>query len=350
MNINVIAPINQLGYGICSLNIVKELSKDSQVSLFVIGQPQVTNQLDADIISKCIQNSHFFDYKSPSIKIWHQHDMAQSVGSGKRIGFPIFELDTFTELEQHQLSSLDSIFVCSEWAKGVVLNNIKFSPDNIHVIPLGVDMSIFEPHASNNNTTKFFNCGKWEIRKGHDVLVDWFNDAFTKDDNVELYMMCSNPFLTEREEQEWINLYKKSKLGSKIVIIPRQQTQLEVYNIMKNMDVGIFPSRAEGWNLELLEIMSCGKTVITTNYSAHTEFCNNKNSFLIDVPEIEKAFDGKWFHGQGHWAKLNNSCKDQAIAYMRQSHYSKKSLNQESINTAKKFTWNHTARRIVNVI
>jgi glycosyltransferase involved in cell wall biosynthesis len=349
MNINVIAPINQLGYGISSLNIVKELSKNNNLSLFMIGQPQVTNQIDADIISKCIQNSYFFDYKAPSIKIWHQHDMAQSVGSGRRIGFPIFELDTFTELEKHQLLSLDSIFVCSEWAKGIVLNNIKFSPNNIHVIPLGVDISIFEPHVSNNTTTKFFNCGKWEVRKGHDILVDWFNEAFTNNDDVELHMMCSNPFLTQEEEQEWINLYKNSRLGSKIHIVPRQQAQDEVYNIMKNMDVGIFPSRAEGWNLELLEMMSCGKSIITTNYSAHTEFCDSTNSFLIDITETEKAFDGKWFHGQGCWAKLTEKCKEQAIDYMRSCHKTK-IANSESINTAKKFTWDNTARRILNVI
>ena len=113
MNINIIAPINQLGYGITGLNIVKELSRNNHISLFMIGHPQVTNQEDANIISQCIKNSHFFDVNAPCIKIWHQHDMAQFAGRGKRIGFPIFELDKFNDLEKHQLSSLDMIFVCS---------------------------------------------------------------------------------------------------------------------------------------------------------------------------------------------------------------------------------------------
>jgi hypothetical protein len=51
MNINVVAPINQLGYGITGLNVVKTLNQDNNISLFMIGQPQVTNQEDADIIS-----------------------------------------------------------------------------------------------------------------------------------------------------------------------------------------------------------------------------------------------------------------------------------------------------------
>jgi glycosyltransferase involved in cell wall biosynthesis len=161
--------------------------------------------------------------------------------------------------------------------------------------------------------------------------------------------MCSNPFLSEEEEREWINLYKNSRLGSKIHIIPRQNTQIEVYNIMKNMDVGIFPSKAEGWNLELLEMMACGKPVITTNCSAHTEFCNNSNSFLIDTNETEKAYDGKWFHGQGNWAQLTNSCKEQAIEYMRHCH-DVKFANLQGIQTAKNFTWENTTRRILDAI
>lgn len=355
MNLNVLAPINQLGYGITGLNIIKELDKENDISLFMIGQPQVTNQEDANIISKCIKKSHFFDYNAPCIKIWHQHDMAQFVGRGMRIGFPIFELDHFTDIEKHQLKSLDKIFVCSSWAKDIILNNIKFPSEAIYVVPLGVDSLIFKPSPPvESTTTKFFTCGKWEIRKGHDVLVEIFNDAFNEEDDVELFMMCENPFCTEKEQNEWINLYKNSKLGSKIHIVSRQNTQQEVYNIMSQMHCGIFLSRAEGWNLELLEMMSCGKNVIATDYSAHKEFCNNKNSLLIPITETETAYDGKWFHGQGNWAKINDDSRGYAVQHMlniHSLHQQKKLLtNEEGINTAKKFSWRHTGSTILNAI
>jgi hypothetical protein len=266
--------------------------------------------------------------------------MAQFVGRGTRIGFPIFELDTFNDLEKHQLNSLDKIFVCSNWAKTIILNSIDIDDKNVDVIPLGVDIDIFkQSEIPNNETTKFFNCGKWEIRKGHDILVDWFNSAFDESDNVELYMMCENPFLSEEETKEWHKLYKNSKLGFKIHLIPRQNTQEEVYNIMKQMHCGIFPSRAEGWNLELLEMMSCGRQVITTDCSAHTQFCNSSNACLINVLESkEKAYDGKWFHGHGNWAALTSDCKAQAIKYMREVHHKNQSvglsLNSDSMYEA----------------
>ena len=120
---------------------------------------------------------------------------------------------------------------------------------------------------------------------------------FNEDDKVELWMLCDNPFYTEDENFKWERLYRTSKLGDKIKIIPRQQMQEDVYNIMMQADCGVFPARAEGWNLDLLEMMSCGKQTIATNYSAHTEFCNEDNCMLVETTEMVDAEDGKWFRG-----------------------------------------------------
>ena len=74
---------------------------------------------------------------------------------------------------------------------------------------------------------------------------------------------------------------------------------------------------AEGWNLELLEMLACGKQVITTNYSAHTEFCNKENAF-VDIEKNETAYDGKWFNGKvGEWACIDKNEKEQFIEHMR---------------------------------
>lgn len=351
--INIISPINQLGYGVASLNIVKHTSKITDVAFWPIGQIQVTNQEDFDSIQYCVENSKKPDFNAPCIRIWHQYDMSQFVGRGNRIGFPIFELDKFNDIEKHHLSSLDKIFVCSDWAKQVILENIEIASENVCVVPLGVDSSIFKSQSTypSRDKTIFFNCGKWEIRKGHDVLVEVFNKAFEKSDNVELWMMCENPFLSKEEDEHWKSLYLNSKLGEKIKILPRLATQNDVYNIMKNTHCGIFPSRAEGWNLELLEMLSCGKHVITTNYSAHAEFCNKDNAHLLEINKKENAYDGKWFHGQGNWAKIGQEEKNNLIDIIKSFHTKNISgeidLNTNGISTAKKYSWENTARKII---
>jgi len=353
--INIISPINQLGYGITGLNLAKALRQITKVSLWTIGSPQVTNQIDSDLVSSMLNNSLRPDFSAPCIRIWHQHDMSQFVGNGLKIGFPIFELDAFTDIEKHHLGHVDKIFVCSQWAKDVVLKEISTKEENVHVIPLGVDSTIFQAQSRDVAKTVFFNCGKWEVRKGHDVLVDVFNKAFKDDDDVELWMMCDNPFYSPDEQKEWENLYTTSKLGSKIRIINRVNTQKEVYNIMSSSDCGVFPSRAEGWNLELLEMMSCGKHVIATDYSAHTEFCTKENSLLVTIEEKEVAFDGKWFTGNsGEWAKLGDNQIDQIVMHMRKIHEQKQSgklsINDGGITTAAKFNWEHSAAKVIEAV
>jgi hypothetical protein len=114
---------------------------------------------------------------------------------------------------------------------------------------------------------------------------------------------------------------------------------------------GIFPSRGEGWNLEALEMLSCGRHLIITDYSAHKEFCNSDNSMLVSVDDVEPAFDGIWFNGQGNWAKIDNKQIEQIAEYMRSVHLLKQkgglSLNTEGIDTANKFTWNNATTTMI---
>jgi hypothetical protein len=98
--------------------------------------------------------------------------------------------------------------------------------------------------------------------------------------------------------------------------------------------------------------MACGKHVIITNYSAHTEFCNTKNSYLIDIDELEPAYDGKWFNGKvGSWAKIGQDQIEQTINHMRTVHSLKQDgqlkVNEEGIKTSKEFTWENTAKEIL---
>ena len=70
MRINLQAPINQLGYGVAGLNILKALYKEGvEVSLFPIGQPQVTNEEDAYAVRRGIRLAQTFDSTAPCVKI-----------------------------------------------------------------------------------------------------------------------------------------------------------------------------------------------------------------------------------------------------------------------------------------
>jgi len=340
---------------VAGLNILLALAeKGVKVKLWPIGQ------IDAHpkhtlVLQEALDTRHCYRIDAPSLRIWHQYDLAQHVGSGVRVGFPIFELDKFNAIEHAELCAMDVLCVCSNWAKGVVLRNCPEIPQfAIIVTPLGVDRTTFHHEnagVSDPKWTTFLNIGKWEYRKGHDILIEAFNKAFEPKDRVRLWMMNHNPFLSKQQTKEWEDLYTKSKMGHRVSILPRVQDHAEVAKVMSEADCGVFPSRAEGWNLELLEMMSMGKQVITTNYSAHTEFCTTDNAHLIPIDELEHAYDGHFFTDDdaGQWATLGSTHVDCLVDHMRNIHKNKQQINHSGIATAKEFSWAATAQKILTV-
>lgn len=308
-----------------------------------------------------------FDGRAPSIRISHQDFLTQHAGF-PRIGFPIFELDRFTDKELNHLRNQDLLFVASRWAQGVIESNrVLNRRELVHVVPLGVDRAMFhepaEAAAANGQPrpTVFLSIGKWEKRKGHDVLLDAFCKAFLPEDEVELWMLCYNTVIASDSDEAaaknraWEERYRSSPLGEKIKILPRCPSQREVAEIMRQADCGVFLSRAEGWNLPALEMLSCGRRIIITNYSAHTEYCDRSNALLVDIDKLEDAHDDRWFFGQGQWAALGDRQIEQAVAHMRQVHLAKQqtghlAVNHCGIETAKRLSWDHSVARMFDVL
>lgn len=345
-SINYNAPINNsTGYGITSTNILKSLVKKNDVSLFPIGKIGVDSQSDKQFIeSLLLKTQNGFDKNAPCLKIWHQHDLTLSVGKGKYGALIFFEVDKLKQVEKVGINNLDVVFVASKWAKQILEDN--GITTKIVVSPLAVDTSVFKDHEHQKqftkNTYKFINIGKWEIRKGHDFLLEAFNNAFTEEDDVELIMINQNPFLSQQENNIWVEMYKNSKLGSKITPIARVPTHLDLAMLIRDMDCGFFPARAEGWNNEILEVMALNKPIITTNYSAHTEYCTKDNSFLIDIDQLTVADDGKFFNGEGKWADLGERQMEQTVSYLKKVYNDNIKTNPNGLKTAKKYTWDNT--------
>lgn len=348
--LNLMCPITpHTGYGVTSFNILKALTKNYSIHLFPLGSPQVQSQQDKDLVVGCIKTAQTsYSYKNPCLKIWHQYDLANRIGSGKYGALVFFEVDKMNELEINSMNNTDCIFVASKWAKKVLEdNNIT---TKIIVSPLAVDTDIFQTSSStkeNDSIYRFINIGKWEIRKGHDILVEAFNAAFTEKDDVELWMMNHNPFLNEEQNLAWQKLYNSSKLKDKIKFIPRVNTHKEVAQIIAQTDCGVFPARAEGWNNEILEVMAMNKPVITTNYSAHTEYCTTDNSYLIDIDKLVPAKDDHFFtNGFGQWAQLGNKQIEQMVEHMRYVYTNNIRSNKNGLSTVKQYTWDNTANII----
>lgn len=334
------APItDKTSYGLVAINIATRLNFDV---ILPIGKP--SGNVPKSIIEKLNSPAEITDEDlvQPSIRLYHQFDL-QPIGNGKRIGYTIFELDKFNRIEKAHLKSVDEIWVCTEWAKKIIKENDIHSC--VNVVPLGVDSSIFHPVDYTPSDYIFLSAGKWEVRKSQNEIVEAFNKAFKPTDSVQLWLSMYNGFMSLSEQQIQRNLYLKTPMGQagRIKFVGPFDKQDGIARIMNMSSCGVFPSKAEGWGLETLEMMACGKPVIVTDYAGHTEFCDKNNSTLIPVTETESAYDGRWFFNQGNWAKINI---DALIEAMRAQFKIGNVVNSAGLETAKKFSWENTVECI----
>ena len=350
MNLHLMAPIGYTGYGYASLNILQSLIEENNVGLTPIGNPNPETQAQADLLSHAVNLKDMIPYDAACLKIWHQFDLLSRVGKGKYFTFPFFEVDKFNPKELHHLEFSDEIIVASSWAKKVLQENDIEKP--IHIVPMGVDTKIFDHSRETKETANyiFLSIGNWEKRKAHDTMIQCFNQAFEQEDNVELWLATHNPFLNKEEENQWLSLVENSKLRTKIKVFPRLPSHESIAELISLSDCGVYISRGEGWNLELLETMAMNKPVIASNFSAHTEYCNKNNSFLVDITETEIAMDNKWFFGNSSWAKIDQDQIDQTIQHMRHCYENQIKTNENGLETAKQLTWKNCSNKIIQAI
>lgn len=367
MAMNVAAPLNSLGYGVVGLNTVLALeATGAEPALWPIGGVDV-DQGHVEALRRMVGRQAAYNPRAPSLRIFHQFDLAQHVGKGPHCGMPIFELNRFKPNEVHHLKAQDFVFANSHWAGEVLVEN-GVPRERIQYAPLGVDTSVFRPATEpREGFTQFINIGKWEYRKGHDVLLEAFNKAFEPGDNVNLLMHCHNPCLPgedgQRYNADWERAYKSCRLAEKVTLTGgRFPTQAAVAMLMRTSDCGVFPSRAEGWGLESAEMLAMGKHVILTDYSAHTEYADETNAHLIRVDQLEDAHDGYWFRADdpswqgkpGRWARMSQDQVDQLVEHMRRIHKLKQAgelnPNLAGVESMKRFTWANTAAEILAVL
>jgi glycosyltransferase involved in cell wall biosynthesis len=355
---NLMAPLTATtSYGLCAHNLNLALYwMGKNPCLWPIGgwdydadYPDYGNALNVGLAQQ-----KDFDPNAPTVRLYHQFDLAARIGRGKLYGFPIFELNHFNSHEEHHICLCDELIVCSNWARQVMLDDI--GEPNTHVVPLGVNREIFAPIDSRLSlATVFQTIGKWEHRKGHDVLHHAFRAAFSPSDNVQLVMHSINPFIGEGNHW-WMNEYKKV-LGDQVVFKDRLPTK-ELIKEMAKADCAVFPTRAEGFCLPALEYLSMGKEIIMTNYSGQTEFIDGRNAHLIEIDELETASDGVWFIPErtegGQWAHLGEDQFDALVSHMRDVHRRKQGgdslYNEAGIQTASRFTWANSAQKLLEVI
>ncbi|WP_372353996.1 glycosyltransferase [Xanthomonas sp. NCPPB 3761] len=118
-------------------------------------------------------------------------------------------------------------------------------------------------------------------RKGVDVLLQAYGDAFSDSDDVSLIIKTfANP---QNDVRRLLDLARRERVDfPHVILIEEDIESTSLKHLYTQCDVMVAPSRAEGFGLPLAEAMLSGLAVITTAWGGQCEFCNDQTAWLID--------------------------------------------------------------------
>jgi glycosyltransferase involved in cell wall biosynthesis len=151
--------------------------------------------------------------------------------------------------------------ICYTNIEKETLVDLGINPEKISVIHNGVDTEIFtqKQYKREQEKQQILWVGRFVSGKGVEYLIDAFSLVRQKMPNTNLVLVGEGPGRTTIQEQ-----IKNRALQASVTLINHlDNTKLpEVY---KKSDVFVLPSLMEGVPRTILEAMSCGIPVITTN-------------------------------------------------------------------------------------
>ena len=272
------------------------------------------------------------------------------------IGFTMYELSGIPSWWVEKCNQMDEIWVPSSFNQQTFTNS-GVDQNKIRVMPLGVDPLTFSPDAIPLTIRKRrytflsvisgFSSGFSDRRKGIDVLLPAFLEEFSESEDVCLVIKTHATSEHEvRNQQAFIDHVSREITGKtrdSIILISSGQpwNEEEMGRLYRAADCYVFPTRGEGWNMTVMEAMATGIPVITTNWSAHLDFMNDSNGYLIAVQQLVP------FTNNLLWAEPDKNHLRQLMRYV----YSRP---DEATDKARKgtelirttYTWEMAAQRI----
>lgn len=349
--INAFGPIyGYLGYQVHARNFFRALDRLEPVCLTSSNPNAQRFPIDAQL-AQMLGRTAQIDLSQPGICIDYANNFHR-FHSACRIGYTVFEYTRLGADWINGLSQVDAIWTTSAWGKSVIAAH-GLDGRRIEVVPEGFDPQVFHAglrtqRKDRGRVFRFLTVGKWEVRKGQVELLRAYAKAFRNEKDVELVLMCDNPFVPGFSVQAEV-----AKLGlgktAPIKVAKPLATDAEMALAYAAADCFVLPTRAEGWGLPIMEAMACGTPVITTRYSAMTEYANDANAYLLDVERMVPVYDPLFFPQAGvagEWAQIG---VDELAARMRHAYEQRDAaaaLGAEAAqDMARHWTWDHAAQK-----
>ena len=314
-------PADGFGWGVCNTNLVAALSKHCEV---ITDIPTERNRFDAPV---------FMPLQDGGLR------PQRPVKAPKVLGYGFWEMPLDEEAARCNAGRYDWIFAGSEWCA----NRVRSASGATHVSALiqGVDLERFKP-LPRKGTVGFrvFSGGKYEFRKGQDIVLAAMRVFMTIRQDVVLVTAWHNPWpdTARSMEQSWLINPAEPAAGlpqDRLFMLP-QIANAQMPEVYAECDVGFFPNRCEGGtNLVMMEFMACGKPVIATSATGQGEVLAG-GCFKVQQGSYDHA---GWFN-----ADVSSCLVELERAYQNRAQLS--AMGTQARDSVASYTWERAAKEI----
>ncbi len=268
---------------------------------------------------------------------------------GFKIAYNVWESTKYPENFFNRLFYFDQVWVPSKWQRECLINQ-GYPEHKIFVVSEGVDIDIFKPidELPKKDKFRFMHFGRWDYRKSTTEILQTFSNTFKDNDNVELICSIENPYPFDglKSTQERFDHYGIDTTRIRNIGFVSNDDYLKY---LQEGDVFVSCARSEGWNLPLIEAMSCGTPSIYSNYSGQLEFAKGKG-IPVDIVGYKPAnVERMEFPGDYAEPDYNDLSKKMLDVYNNYQEYKEKAL-QDSKEIHKNFNWDFVAKKASDIL
>ncbi|MGE3536955.1 MAG: glycosyltransferase family 4 protein [Candidatus Tectimicrobiota bacterium] len=370
---------HMFGWGICGKYLTHELARFAPVVLCTepFTSEHIGDEFDylflksVSVDNAMLRSDTATHLPYPVLQAMTDHrllPMAPGIRGTRTIGYTFFERSLLAPHDIEQAGEFFDVIVAgSSWCQEILRQH---GIENTQTILQGVDSSIFNPYENEKHFFEdhfvLFSGGKFELRKGQDIVIKAFQVFHERHKDVllvnswfnhwpfSMHTMAASPYITYHiDTEDYCTAINKMLVAngvdiSRVITLP-PKANLAMSRIYKNTDCGLFPNRCEGGsNLVLMEYMACGKPAIVSNTSGHRDIATANNALLLrDLNPVSVAENDQVI---AVWDEPSLEEILEQLEWAYQHRDALRALGQEAGRSMADFTWQSAARQFYDLI
>ncbi len=290
------------------------------------------------------------------------------LSADRMVAFPVFTKDVLARsIGASALKRYDAVGAASSWAEKALR---QAGVRQVTTIPHGVDHTLFNPvraRRGSGDGFRVFSGGKFELRKGQDIVVRAFKVFADRHEDAVLVAAWTNhwpqiaatmsasphfPFQQSPGDpfhdalRRWL---VATGLDLRRIEILGFQTPDNLASVYGATDLGLFPNRCEGaTNLVLMEYMACARAAIVSDFAGHRDIVTDANGLPLRswrptlVPDSRRTV--------ACWCEPDI---DEIVACLEDAYRDRERLRQRGVQAAldmAPFTWERAARGFLRLL